>query len=49
MINSVWLFLIISGIAVAAARGTMGDVSAGIMAGASSSVELFLFKNNSSG
>jgi len=34
--------LIISGIAVAAARGSMGDVSAGIMAGASSSVELFL-------
>lgn len=42
MINSVWLFLIISGIAVAAARGSMGDVSAGIMAGSSSSVELFL-------
>ncbi len=42
MINSVWLFLIVSGIAVAAARGSMGDVSAGIMAGASSSVELFL-------
>ena len=42
MINSVWLFLIVSGIIVAAARGSMGDVSTGIMAGASSSVELFL-------
>ena len=34
--------MIVSGIAVAAARGSMGDVSAGIMTGASSSVELFL-------
>ena len=42
MINMVWLFLIVTGIVVAAVQGTMGDVSAGIMAEASSSVELFL-------
>lgn len=42
MINTVWLFLIVTGIVVAAVRGTMGDVSAGIMTGVSSSVELFI-------
>ncbi len=42
MINTVWLFLIISGVAVAAAGGSMEKVTAGILASASSSVELFM-------
>jgi spore maturation protein A len=42
VINSVWLFLVVSGFAVAAVCGRMGDVSAGIMSSAASSVEVFL-------
>ncbi len=42
MINTVWLFLIVTGVVVAALSGTMGNVSVGIMAGVSSSVELFI-------
>lgn len=42
MINKVWLFLIVTGVVVAALRGTMGSVSVGIMASVSSSVELFI-------
>jgi spore maturation protein A len=42
MINIVWLFLIVSGVVVAAFKGTMEEVSAGIMTSVSTSVELFI-------
>ncbi len=42
MINTVWLFLIVTGVVVAALSGTMGDVSVGIMVSVSSAVELFI-------
>lgn len=42
MINVIWLFLIVSGILISVIRGTVEEVSTGIMTSVSSSVELVI-------